>query len=93
MAKGSSSEKSQAIPFSSDFQEIIDKCRSETKNPSEKSGMLQTWARLQLDAVRYAKEEQRALEAAFVAYQISYEDPLLPDGDVPPLPEIPGGGD
>jgi hypothetical protein len=48
--------------FSPHFAEIIKLCKDTIKAPTERSGMLAQWARIQLDAVRHAMEHQRLMD-------------------------------
>jgi hypothetical protein len=42
-----------------------------------------------VNCVRNAKEDEARNRAANIVYHIVYTDPLAPEGDVPPMPELP----
>ncbi len=83
-----------ASPISAvEYADIVATCMEKMEACGDAPGVQVQWMRLALDALRSLKDELRILEAQFITYHITYEDPLEPLDDVPPMPELPPAED
>lgn len=72
-----------------EFLDIAQEIYSELQSMDIPAGSRPAYWTLIVNCVKNAKEEARANDAQHVTYHIVHEDPLLPEGDVLDLPDLP----